>query len=105
MVGAVLSTLTAGVVTEALLPAVSVAVAVSVWSLPSPNVWARSWLLMPERESDAVYVAVTSSPYQPLAFGAGSASTLMTGLVLSMLTAAGSVAVLPALSVTVPVTV
>jgi hypothetical protein len=39
-----------------------------------------------------------------LAFGAGRGSTEMTGLVLSMLTAAGSVAVLPALSFTVPLT-
>src|SRR4051794_7742406 len=54
MVGAVLSMLTTGVFTEALLPAVSVAVAVSVGPAPSPKVWARSWVLTPERPSEAV---------------------------------------------------
>src|SRR4051812_21646698 len=54
MVGAVLSTLTAGVVTEALLPAVSVAGAVSVWAAPSPKVCALSCVLMPESASEAV---------------------------------------------------
>ena len=54
MVGAVLSTLTAEVVMEELLPAVSVAVAVSVCAAPSPKVWALSWVLMPDRASEAV---------------------------------------------------
>src|SRR3954451_15350868 len=54
MVGGVVSTLTRGVRTEALLPAASVAVAVSVWPAPSPNVCALSWVLTPESASDAV---------------------------------------------------
>src|SRR5690348_11411351 len=53
-VGAVLSTLMAGVVTEALLPAASVAVAVSVCAAPSPKVWALSCVLTPDKASDAV---------------------------------------------------
>jgi hypothetical protein len=54
MTGAVLSTLTTDVLTESLLPAASVAVAVSVWSAPSPKVCAWSWLLMPDSVSLAV---------------------------------------------------
>src|SRR4051794_12441857 len=54
MVGAVLSTLTSGVVIEALLPAASVAVAVSAWAAPSPKVCALSCVFTPDSASDAV---------------------------------------------------
>ena len=47
---------------------------------------------------------MTSSLYQPAPLAARSAEPLMVGAVLSRLTIAGSVAVLPALSVAVPVT-
>ncbi len=66
---------------------------------------------MPDSPSVQAYVTVTSALYQPrplaarFAFGARSAAAVIAGSVLSMLTSALSVAVLPALSVAVPVTV
>ena len=47
---------------------------------------------------------MTSALYQSFAFGARSRAESIVGLVLSMLTVAGSVVLLPALSVAVPMT-
>ncbi|OLE36849.1 MAG: hypothetical protein AUG48_06085 [Actinobacteria bacterium 13_1_20CM_3_68_9] len=49
-------------------------------------------------------LTVTSSSYQPFAFGARSACAVIVGSVLSSETPAGSWALLPALSTAVPVT-
>src|SRR4051794_15453526 len=54
IVGAVVSTLTTGVVTDALLPAASVAVASAVWFAPSPNGCASSCVFTPDSASEAV---------------------------------------------------
>src|ERR671933_1610090 len=52
--------------------------------------------------SSQAKVTVTSPLYQPLSLAARSGVPMMVGLLLSMLTVAGSVALLPALSVAVP---
>src|SRR5437763_227480 len=106
MVGAVLSTLIAATVAEAALPAASVAVPVTDWLAPSPTVGGVVQLATPDRPAWSAQVkpTVTLALYQPLALAGRSGAAEMVGGVLSMLTVAGSVAVLPALSVAVPVT-
>src|SRR6266567_546385 len=58
----------------------------------------------PDRLSPHMKCTVTSALYQLLAFGSRSGAALMVGGVLSMLTVATSVAVLPALSTALPCT-
>src|SRR5438093_12686441 len=96
-VGAVSSTLRPVRPALALLPAASTAVPLALWLAPSPTVLAAEQLSMPERLSAQVKLTITSSLYQPLALAARSGAALIVGAVLSMLTSAGSVAVLLAL--------
>jgi len=58
----------------------------------------------PDKLSSQLKVTVTSWLYQPFASGDRSGAPVIVGGVVSMLTVAGSVAVLPALSVPMPVT-
>src|SRR5205814_9664179 len=62
-------------------------------------------LSTPERLSAQAKLTITSSLYQPLALAARSGAAPIVGAVLSMLTNAGSEALLPALSSAVPSTV
>src|SRR4051812_40676967 len=103
-VGAVLSTLIPPTVVLAELPAASTAVPSRDWLVPSPNVLSAVTLSMPDRRSLPSNDAVTSVLFQPASLAAGVRLPVMVGLVLSRLTVAGSVAVLPALSVAVPMT-
>ncbi len=101
MVGLVVSMLTvAG--SEAVLPALSVTVPVTVWSLPSvPTVLFGPQLATPEPPlSPQVKVTVTAPLFQPFAFAAGDWAWVIVGGVLSMLTVTVFAdSVLPALSV------
>ena len=103
-VGAVSSTLMPPTVVLAELPAASTAVPSRDWSVPSPKVLSAVTLSMPDRVSLPSKWTVTSVLFQPKSLAAGVRLPVMVGLVLSRLTVAGSVAVLPALSVAVPVT-
>ena len=60
---------------------------------------------MPDRPSTQVKVTSTGALYQPLALAGRSAAAMIVGAVSSRLTDAGSVALLPALSTAVPVTI
>ena len=88
----------------ALLPALSVAVPSTVWSAPSPRCCGPVTVSMPDRPSSPSKETVTSSEYQPAALAARSGAPVMVGAVLSRLTVAVPVTLLPALSVAVPVT-
>src|SRR5271163_1427816 len=104
MVGGVLSrfTMTFAV---AVFPALSVAVPLTVWLAASvETVMGAGQVAMPEPESEQVNVTVTLELFQPLALGAGAATAVMAGGVLSIFTDKVAEAVLPALSVTDPVT-
>src|SRR4051794_14443818 len=102
--GAVLSTLMPVTVYEAVLPAASETSPEADWSVPSPRVTGLAHDFTPERLawSSQVKVTVTSPLYQSLRLAARSADPLIVGSLLSMLTVAGSVAELPALSSAVP---
>ncbi len=102
--GAVLSTLMPVTPALALLPAASVAVPLALWFAPSPSVCDAGQTSTPESVSPQVKLTVTSALYQPLPLATRSGAALIVGAVLSMLTVARSVAVLPALSTAVPVT-
>ena len=102
--GAVLSTLMPLTEVLALLPALSVAVPSTVWSAPSARCCGPVTVSMPDRPSVPSKETVTSSLYQPAALAARSGAPVMVGAVLSMLTVAVPVTLLPALSVAVPVT-
>src|SRR5215211_7685618 len=93
--GAVLSMSTSPTVSSPVLPATSVAVPVTDWSSPSLSVFGAEKVSTPDSSSPARKDTVTSSLYQPAALAGRSAEPL---------TVAGSVAVLPASSVAVPVT-
>ena len=91
-------------VAEAEFPAKSVALPVTLWSVPSfdrvdgPLVEAR-----PERASDAAKETVTSELFQPFALASGSRLPTIEGGVLSMLIPFSEVeTALPALSEHVP---
>ena len=62
-------------------------------------------LAIPDSESAQVNVTVTAELFQPAEFGDGDALALIVGAVLSMLSVMFALAVLPATSVTVPVTI
>src|SRR5438067_3891740 len=102
--GGVLSMLMPLTLALAELPAASVAVPLDVWLAPSTSVCAGGQLATPERASLQLKLTVTSVLFQPLALAASERSAVMVGAVLSMLTVAGSVTLLRALSVAVPVT-
>src|SRR4051812_17135162 len=103
-VGAVSSTLMAPTVVLAELPAASTAVPSRDWLVPSPKVLSAVTVSMPDRVSSPSKDTVTSVLFQPKSLAAGVRLLVIVGLVLSRLTVTGSVAVLPALSVAVPVT-
>src|SRR5438132_9876769 len=90
-----------------LLPALSEAVTVSLRdALPIFRVIGLVQLAIPERTSEQRKLAVTSLLFQPLALAAGLRLPLIAGPVLSMLIPETvALALLPALSVAVPVTV
>src|SRR5215218_8531165 len=104
--GSVVSTSTPLTPALVLLPAPSVTVALALWFGPSCRTSEAGLLAMPEPpESLAEYVTVTSVLYQPAAFLVPPAVAVSVGAVLSIRTLALSVALLPAPSVAVPVTV
>src|SRR5271168_3163224 len=104
MVGGVLSRLTM-TLAVAVLPALSVAVPLMVWFAASvETTMGAGQTAMPEPESEHVKVTVTLELFQPLALGAGAATAVIVGGVLSIFTDSVAEAVLPALSVTEPVT-
>src|SRR3954452_5928192 len=102
--GAVLSMLMPLTAALALLPALSTAVPSTVWLAPWPRCWGPVTVSMPDRSSVPLKDTVTSSEYQPAALAARSGAPVMAGAVLSMLTVAVPLTLLPALSVAVPVT-
>src|SRR5437879_10615414 len=88
----------------ALLPALSVAVPLDDWPLPSASVSSAVQLWIPESVSEQLKCTVTSLLFQPAALGVVVAAPLIVGAVLSMLIPETVVLVLlPALSVAVPV--
>src|SRR5947207_59984 len=101
MLGAVLSMLMPLTVALALLPAMSVAVPVTLCPAPSAvSVTGGVSEAMPEVGSAAVKVTVTSVLFQPKAFAAGDREPVIIGGVSSTLTVSVLVAsTLPALSV------
>src|SRR5207247_1534292 len=88
----------------AALPAASLAEPVALCAALSPRVCFAEQLSTPDRLSAHEKLTSTSALYQPSALAARSAAALMVGGVLSMLTVAGSLAELPALSSAVPAT-
>src|SRR6478609_7030086 len=86
--GAVLSTLIPLTVVLAALPALSVAVPSTDWSAPSPRCSGPVTVAIPDSASKPSKETVTSSSYQPAAFGARSGAPVRAGGVLSMLTVA-----------------
>ena len=103
--GAVRSILTAADWAFVELPALSVAVALAVSAVPSPVIVLFAGLVVPDRASVAVHATVTSPLYHPAEFGFVVGAPLRVGATLSMLMPPTVVlAVLSALSVTVPVT-
>src|SRR6478609_1306617 len=102
--GAVLSTLIPLTVALAALPALSVAVPVTLWPSPSTRCCGPVMASMPESSSEPVKETVTSSLYQPAELAERSGAPVMPGAVLSMLTVAVALVVFPALSVAVPTT-
>ena len=102
--GGVLSTLMPVTEVLAVLPALSVAVPSTFWPAPSPRCCGPVTVSIPDRTSLPSKDTVTSSLYQPAGLGALSGAPVMVGAVLSMLTVAVAVALLPALSVAVPLT-
>jgi len=61
-------------------------------------------LATPDKSPEHVKWTVTSARYQPLALGSRARAPTILGRVLSILSIPGSVAVLPALLTTVPIT-
>ena len=104
IVGAVSSTLMSPTVEESLLSAASTAWPVTDCEAPSPKVTGAVHDAMPDNASPHVKLTVTSALYQSFALGVRSGEPLITGLVLSTLTLAVSVALFPAWSTAVPVT-
>src|SRR5262249_49563076 len=104
IVGGVLSMLT---VAEAvvLFPALSVAVPVTTWLLPSAgNVTGVGQDAIPLDASEQVKFTVALDLFQPAAFGGGATPAVLIGGVLSRLIVSDTAAVFPALSTAVPVT-
>src|SRR5438552_440684 len=89
-----------------LLPALSVAVPVADWAAPAAlRVIGLVQLAIPERTSDPRQPSLTSASFRPLASAVGRPRTVIAGAVLSMLIPETvALALLPALSVAVPVT-
>src|SRR5207249_1423353 len=105
IVGAVLSMLIPETVVLALLPALSVAVPVDDWPVPSASVASAEELLVPEEVSAELEGTVVTLLFHPPAAGEVVGVPLIVGAVLSMLIPETvALALLPALSVAVPVT-
>ena len=107
MVGGVRSMLNGGLVADAVFPARSVAVPVTVWFAPSvETVWSVGQIATPEPASSHAKRTVTGLLTQPFAFGGGLSAKLMLGAVRSIPNdVLVTDAVLPAVSVAVPLTV
>src|SRR5262249_53000953 len=89
------------------LPALSVAVPLTLWFAPSPRVFGAGQVLIPDplALSAQVNATVTSLLYQPLLFAVRSVAAPMVGLVVSILIGPKlALALLPALSAIVPAT-
>src|SRR4051812_5643194 len=104
MVGAVSSMSIPDTVALSLLSAASVALPVTDWLCPSPNSAVGEQSLTPESASWQTKPTVTFALYQPYPLGERSGEPEMVGLVLSTLTVAVSLAVLPATSAACPTT-
>src|SRR5712691_11549866 len=90
---------------EAVLPALSTAVPLTVWLAPSvPTTTVAGQVSIPERTSVHVNPALTGVLFQPLPLGAGEPAPVIAGGALSMLSVTLAEAILPALSTAVPVT-
>src|SRR5205807_779504 len=93
-----------GVVTEAALPAMSVAWALIFCADPSvETVTGEGQIAMPDKLSEQKKLTITSVLFHPAALGAGAGLALITGGVPSRLTVADALAVFPAWSVALPV--
>jgi hypothetical protein len=104
IVGLVLSTLTLAVAVAA-FPATSTAVPKTSWLAPSVETMTDAGqVVTPESPSEQWNVTVTSPLFQPLAFAARLTLAVMDGVVVSVLSVADVVAVLPAAATAVPVT-
>src|SRR5438093_7849785 len=102
IVGAVLSMLIPETVALALLPALSVAVPLADWPLPSASVASAAQLWTPESASAQLKCTVTWLLSQPAAVGEVVAAPLIVGAGVSMLIPETVVlALLPAVSVVV----
>jgi hypothetical protein len=103
--GAVRSILTAADCALVELPALSMAVALAVSAVPSPVIVLFAGVVVPDSASAAVHATATSPLYQPAAFGLVVGAPVSVGAILSMLMPLTvALAVLSALSLTVPVT-
>jgi hypothetical protein len=92
-------------VAVAVSPAASVTVPVIVWLAPAVlTIWDAGQLAIGADPGVQVKLTVTEVSFQPLAFGAGVAVARIVGATRSMFTVVVNVALLPATSVTVPVT-
>src|SRR3954452_1233353 len=105
MVGAVSSMSIPDTVALSLLSAASVALPVTDWLCPSPSSAGDAQATIPDKLSSQVNATVTFALSQPNPLGERSGEPEMVGLVLSTLTVAVSLAVLPATSAAVPATV
>src|SRR4051794_35279190 len=107
MVGLDTLMLNGSLVTDAVRPALSVAVPVTVWLNPFVEIdWSGGQLAMPEPVSAQVKCAITGGVRNPAVFAGGLSVTLMVGGAKSMLNGALITdAVFPALSVVVPAVV
>ena len=104
IVGAVLS-MSMVTVALAALPALSVAVPVTTWPAPSVvTTRGAGHEAIPDRSSAQTNVTVALPFSHPAAVGSGATVAEIVGAVLSMLSVTLAAAVLPALSVAVPVT-
>jgi hypothetical protein len=105
MEGRLNSRLIAGVVTVAVLPALSVTVPETVWLAPlAESTTGDGQFATPDNESAQAKVTVTFVVFQPSAFGAGEGVAVIVGAVSSMFSVAVTEAVSPALLTAVPVT-
>jgi hypothetical protein len=90
---------------DAEFPAASVAVPLMIWLAPGViTTCGAGHVAIPERVSAQVKVTVTAELFQPAEFGAGEATAVIVGGVLSMLTVTVALTLFPATSVTVAVT-
>ena len=104
--GSVRSMLNAALVTDAELPALSVAVSLTVWPAPSfVTVLSAGQAGTPDPPSAQSKWTTTGPLFHPFAFAAGDTVAVTTGAILSRFTVRLATAVLPALSTAVPDTI